>query len=73
MRLRVRAVGKSRGGPEIDLAEDYARRIGGAGRSVGFTAFQLEDIDAARRGDVDVRRAQEGEALTAPLAKGGII
>lgn len=48
MRLTVCAVGKLRSGPEAALVNDYAARISATGRSLGFPAFDIKEVEAPR-------------------------
>lgn len=51
MKLVVAAVGKLRGGPEAELTADYLARAAAAGRSLGFKAVDLVEVEAKPPGD----------------------
>ncbi len=62
MRLAIVAIGRLSRGPETDLVKDYVARAQAAGRSLGFPAVEIIEIDSRKSG-----KAAEGEALSAAL------
>ena len=58
MKLAILAVGKLGVAPEAQLARDYARRAGAAGRSLGLGPVDIVEVEARRAG-----KAFEGDAL----------
>lgn len=63
MRLAIAAAGRLRSGPEADLIDDYAKRIRGLGRGLGFTAFDIREIEAPKGLAGEKRREREGALL----------
>lgn len=63
MRLTICAVGRIRSGPEAALIEDYAGRIGGAGRAVGYASFDLKEVEAPRGLTGEARQLRESALL----------
>lgn len=51
MRIMIAAVGRVRGGPEMALAADYIARAAAAGRSLGFQAVELVEVEGKPPGD----------------------
>lgn len=58
MKLAILAIGKLGVAPEAQLARDYARRAGAAGRSLGLGPVDIIEVEARRPG-----KTFEGEAL----------
>lgn len=50
MKLVVAAIGKPGRGPEAELADDYARRAGLAGRALGLGPLELLDLEPKKPG-----------------------
>ena len=48
MRLAIAAIGRLRGGPELDLITDYSARIRAAGRPLGVTSFEIREMEAPK-------------------------
>ena len=57
MRILIAAVGRLRGGPEADLTADYLARAAAAGRSLGFQAVDLVEVEAKPSGDARAEAA----------------
>jgi 23S rRNA (pseudouridine1915-N3)-methyltransferase len=70
MRLLLICVGRSKPGPERDLAARYIERAGAAGRSVGFTGVDLCELDESRARRAEDRKAEEAKAIRARLPPG---
>jgi 23S rRNA (pseudouridine1915-N3)-methyltransferase len=62
MRLAIAAIGRLRGGPEFDLISDYSARIRAAGRPLGFTSFEIREMEAPK-GVTGVKRQLLESAL----------
>jgi len=63
MRLLIVAVGRLRGGPETALIDIYATRIGAAGRNVGFSNFDIREVEAPKGLSGAKRQVREGALL----------
>ncbi|MBM7067075.1 23S rRNA (pseudouridine(1915)-N(3))-methyltransferase RlmH [Actibacterium sp. 188UL27-1] len=50
MQVGVLAVGRLRAGPKRDLVEDYLTRAARSGRSLGFSAFDVIEVDGRKGG-----------------------
>ena len=70
MRVAIVAVGRARNAPESPLIEDYAARIRAGGRSLGFAAFDIIEIEAPKSLTGDLKRNREGEMLLAAAPAG---
>ncbi len=69
MRIALIAVGRLRQAPEQALAQDYIARAAAAGRSLGFPAIELIEVEGRPSGDP----RREGEALYRATPEGKII
>ena len=69
MRVGVIAVGKMRRGPEQSLIDDYAKRCIAAGRRLGLTFKETQEVDAPRGLVGDARRERESSLLLKALAE----
>lgn len=63
MRISVAAIGRLRGGPELDLINDYATRIRATGRPLGVTAFDIRELEAPKGLAGPKRRERESALL----------
>jgi 23S rRNA (pseudouridine1915-N3)-methyltransferase len=63
MRLSIAAVGRLKQGPERELAERYLKRVGEAGRSLGFRPVEIVEIRESRDRDAGRRISEESIAL----------
>lgn len=70
MRLSVAAIGRLRGGPELELINDYSARIRAAGRSLGFSAFEIRELEAPK-GLSGAKRQERESALLGQSAAPG--
>lgn len=68
MRLLLVSVGRLKAGPERDLVARYVERAAGAGRAIGFTSFELREIEESRARRAEDRKEEEAKALRALLA-----
>ena len=64
MRLSLLAVGRLGRSPEADLVTDYVKRANLAGRSLGITPVELQEVESRKSG-----KANEGEVLIAALGE----
>ncbi len=62
MRLTVAAIGRLRGGPELELTNDYSTRIRAAGRPLGFSSFDVREFEAPK-GLTGTKRQERESAL----------
>lgn len=63
MKITVAAIGRLRGGPELELINDYASRIRAAGRAIGVTGFEIMEAEAPKGLEGRKRRIAESELL----------
>ena len=63
MRVMIAAIGRLKSGLERDLAERYLKRAAQAGRSVGFTGFEVIEIRESRADDPARRMLEESIAI----------
>ncbi len=63
MKISVAAIGRLRGGPELELINDYSDRIRAAGRAVGVTGFQIVELEAPKGLSGPERRQRESALL----------
>lgn len=70
MKLLLLAIGRLKAGPERELVARYADRCVAGGRKVGFTGFEMREIDESRARRPDDRKAEEAAALAASLPQG---
>jgi 23S rRNA (pseudouridine1915-N3)-methyltransferase len=63
MRVVIAAVGRLKSGPERELAERYLKRTIQAGRSVGFTHFEVIEIRESRADNAARRMLEESIAI----------
>jgi 23S rRNA (pseudouridine1915-N3)-methyltransferase len=56
-------------GPERDLLERYAKRIGAVAPSIGFSRTDWRELDEGRARNVQERRAEEARAVIASIPK----
>ncbi|MEM6728132.1 MAG: 23S rRNA (pseudouridine(1915)-N(3))-methyltransferase RlmH [Pseudomonadota bacterium] len=50
MRLTICAVGRMKRGPELELVEDYTRRLARLGGQIGLSAIRVSEVEAKRGG-----------------------
>lgn len=70
MRLMLVCVGRIKAGPERELVARYCDRAAAAGRSLGFSNFDLREIDEGRSRRADERKSEEAKAVRAAFATG---
>ncbi|MCZ8316803.1 23S rRNA (pseudouridine(1915)-N(3))-methyltransferase RlmH [Phreatobacter sp.] len=63
MRLILVAVGRTKAGPETELAARYQDRAAKAGKALGFRAMEAVTLDESRAADVAARKAEEAAAI----------
>lgn len=57
MRILVAAAGRARGGPEDTLAQDYITRAANSGRTLGFQAIDMIEVQGRPPGDMRAEAA----------------
>jgi 23S rRNA (pseudouridine1915-N3)-methyltransferase len=67
MRLLLICVGRSKAGPERELAARYIERAGSAGRAIGFSKVELRELEESRARRGEDRKAEEAKAILAAL------
>jgi 23S rRNA (pseudouridine1915-N3)-methyltransferase len=73
MRLILVCVGRSKAGPEKELASRYLERAAAAGRSLGFTGIEIREIDESRARRPEDRKLEEAKAISVLLGTGAKI
>ena len=71
MRLTLAAIGRTKSGPERELAERYLDRAAKAGASLGLT-FQLREIPESKATRPADRKRDEAAALIAAVPPGAV-
>jgi 23S rRNA (pseudouridine1915-N3)-methyltransferase len=61
------AVGRLKGGPERELFERYAKRLGDMTRAVGISGFDFREIEEGRARRAEDRQSEEARAIRAAL------
>ncbi len=67
MRLAIVAVGRRRNTPEAALIDDYAARIRAGGRAVGFSSFDISEVEAPRGMEGTARQTREAGLLAGEI------
>lgn len=67
MRLVFICVGRTKAGPERELAARYLERAVQAGRGLGFAGVDLREIDESRARRPEDRKTEEAKAIRAAL------
>jgi len=70
MKLILAAVGRLKAGPERELVARYAERCAASCRKIGFTGFEMREIDESRARRPEDRRAEEAAGIEAMLPAG---
>jgi 23S rRNA (pseudouridine1915-N3)-methyltransferase len=73
MRLALICIGKLKAGPERSLFDRYLKRLTDGARSAGVAAVDVREIGESRARRADERRAEEGAAILAAVAKGATL
>jgi 23S rRNA (pseudouridine1915-N3)-methyltransferase len=68
MRLLLICIGRSKAGPERDLAARYVERAAAAGRAIGFSGVELREAGESRAARPDDRKREEAKAIRGLLA-----
>ena len=63
MKLLLVSVGRLKAGPERELVARYAGRCVASGRNIGFSGFEMREIDESRARRPDDRKAEEAAAI----------
>jgi 23S rRNA (pseudouridine1915-N3)-methyltransferase len=70
MKLLLASVGRLKSGPERELVARYVERCVAGGRKIGFSGFELREIDESRARRAEDRKAEEAAALAALIPPG---
>jgi 23S rRNA (pseudouridine1915-N3)-methyltransferase len=73
VRLALVCVGKLKAGPERLLFDRYLKRLEDGARGAGLAGVDVREIRESRARGADERRAEEGAAIVAAVAKGGAL
>jgi len=63
MRLILVAVGRTKAGPETELAARYQDRAAKAGKALGFRSIDTVTLDESRAVDPSARKGEEASAI----------
>ncbi len=63
MRVILVAVGRTKAGPETELAARYQDRAAKAGKGLGFRSIDTLTLDESRAADAATRKAEEATAI----------
>jgi len=63
MRVILVAVGRTKAGPETELAARYQDRAAKAGKALGFRSIDTVTLDESRAADAATRKAEEATAI----------
>jgi 23S rRNA (pseudouridine1915-N3)-methyltransferase len=63
VKLLLVAVGRLKAGPERELVARYAERCVASGRKIGFTGFEMREIDESRARRPEDRKAEEAASI----------
>jgi 23S rRNA (pseudouridine1915-N3)-methyltransferase len=69
MRIAIAAAGRLKQGPERELAERYAKRVGEAGRGLVLHPLEIIEIRESRNRDAGRRMVEESIALANAIPK----
>jgi len=67
VKLLLVGVGRLKSGPERELVSRYAERCSASGRNIGFSSFDMREIDESRARRPEDRKAEEAAAIEALL------
>jgi 23S rRNA (pseudouridine1915-N3)-methyltransferase len=67
MRLLLICVGRSKAGPERDLATRYIKRAAAVGSVIGFSKVELPEVEESRAGFPPDRKRNEARVLRSLL------
>lgn len=70
MKLAVAAVGRLKAGPERELFERYAKRLGSAGKPASIGPLEIIEISESRKRSVSERKAEEAALLQGRIPEG---
>jgi 23S rRNA (pseudouridine1915-N3)-methyltransferase len=73
MRIVIAAVGRLKQGPERELAERYAKRVGDAGRALGLHPIDIIEIRESRNREPERRILEESIALANAIPEGAAL
>jgi 23S rRNA (pseudouridine1915-N3)-methyltransferase len=73
MRVSIAAIGRLKQGPERELAERYAKRVGEIGRGLALAPLDIVEIRESRNREPDKRIIEEAIALTTALPEGAVL
>lgn len=73
MKLTIAAVGRLKAGPERDLYERYAGRIGPAGKAAGLGPLSTLELPESRKKTAAERKSDEAAQLLARLDDGCVL
>ncbi|MCC7346869.1 MAG: 23S rRNA (pseudouridine(1915)-N(3))-methyltransferase RlmH [Variibacter sp.] len=73
MRITIVAVGRLKQGPERQLAERYLERAAKGGRTIGFRAVEIVEVDDSRARDAERRMLEESIAIANVIPPGASV
>ncbi len=72
MRIAISAVGKLKDAEERAIVERYAKRFGGAGKSLSLGPLDIRELPESRAASADERKRDEAARLLKDIAPGDI-
>ncbi|HYP58309.1 MAG TPA: 23S rRNA (pseudouridine(1915)-N(3))-methyltransferase RlmH [Beijerinckia sp.] len=73
MRLLLICVGRSKAGPEREMAARYIERAANAGRALGFSAIALREVEESRARRPEDRKAEEAKEIRSLIPPGASV
>ncbi len=73
MRITIVAVGRLKQGPERQLAERYLERAAKGGRTIGFRAVEIVEVDDSRAREAERRMLEESIAIANVIPPGASV
>ena len=73
MRIAISAVGKLKDAEERAIVERYAKRLNGAGKSLGLGPVDIRELPESRAADVGERKRDEATRLLKNIGAGDAV
>jgi 23S rRNA (pseudouridine1915-N3)-methyltransferase len=73
MRIAISAVGKLKDAEERAIVERYAKRLNGAGKSLGLGPVEIHELSESRAADVGERKHDEATRLLKDVGAGDVV
>jgi 23S rRNA (pseudouridine1915-N3)-methyltransferase len=72
MRIAISAIGKLKDAEERAIVERYAKRLNGAGKSLGLGPVEIREFSESRAAGVDERKRDEAGRLLREIGPGDV-